>query len=145
MYSFILDLHSITRWIVLITGIVATIAAIIGWVKKKEWTATDNKMGLIYTISFDIQLLLGLMLYLWLSPLTKLAFTDFGAAMADKDLRFYAVEHLAIMLLALILAHVGRVLSKKAIGVKKFMWAAIFFGISLLLVLGSIPWFRPLL
>ena len=64
MYSFILDLHSITRWIVLITGIVATIAAIIGWVKKKEWTATDNKMGLIYTISFDIQLLLGLMLYL---------------------------------------------------------------------------------
>ena len=145
MYDFILTLHNITRWIVLIAGIVATVTAIIGWAKKKEWTATDNKMGLIYTISFDIQLLLGLMLYLWLSPITQAAFKDFGAAMSNKDLRFYAVEHLSMMLLALILAHVGRVLSKKATGVKKFMWAAIFFGISILLVLGSIPWDRPLL
>jgi hypothetical protein len=145
MYDFILTLHNLTRWIVLIAGIVATVTAIIGWVKKKEWTATDNKMGLIYTISFDIQLLLGLMLYLWLSPLTKLAFEDFGAAMADDKLRFFAVEHFSMMLLALILAHVGRVLSKKAAGTKKFMWAAILFGISIILVLGSIPWFRPLL
>ena len=145
MYNFILTLHNITRWIVLIAGLVATITALFGWLRKKEWTATDNKMGLIYTISFDIQLILGLILYLWLSPITQLAFKDFGAAMGDDSMRFFAVEHISIMLLALILAHVGRVLVKRADGVSKFKRATIFFGISLLLVLGSIPWWRPLL
>ena len=140
MYNLVLTLHDITRWIVLIAGIVATVTAFIGWMRKKEWTALDNRMGLIYTISFDIQLILGLMLYLWLSPITQIAFNDFGAAMSDKNLRFFAVEHISVMLLALILAHVGRVLSKRADGVGKFKRAAIFFGISIVLVLGSIPW-----
>ena len=140
MFDIVLTLHNITRWIVLIAGLLAAGTALFGWLRKKEWTATDNKLGLIYTISFDIQLILGLMLYFWLSPLMKVVFLDFGAAMGDKDLRFFAVEHISIMVIALILAHVGRALSKKATGTGKFKRAAIFFGISIILVLSRIPW-----
>ena len=66
------------------------------------------------TMTVDIQLLLGLPLYLVLSPVTTLAMKNFGAAMKNPQLRFWAVEHLAMMMLAVILVHVGRVLARKA-------------------------------
>ena len=94
----------------------------------------------------DIQLLLGLLLYFVFSPITKTAFQDFGAAMADSELRYFAVEHLLMMVIAVVLVHIGRALSRRAdTDNSKYKRAAIFFTLSLLVVLAAIPWFRPLL
>jgi hypothetical protein len=91
-----------------------------------------------------VNVLLGLILYLFLSPFVRRAFADFGAAMGDNELRFFAVEHIFGMILALVLAHVGRVLSKKATeSVKKYRAAALWFALSLVAVLVMIPWDRP--
>ena len=64
-------------------------------------------------IALDVQMLLGLLLYGVLSPYTAAAMKDFGAAMRDPVLRFWAVEHLTMMLSAVVLVHVGRVLARK--------------------------------
>lgn len=146
MYPIVLGLHNITRWIVLIVGIVAVVRAFMGWFGKKPWGDLDNKLGLYFTISMDVQLLLGLLLYVVLSPITTAAFSDFGAAMADPTVRFWLVEHIFMMIVAVILAHVGRTLSKKAAtDVSKHQRAAIFFTLAIVAVLAAIPWFRPLL
>ncbi len=94
----------------------------------------------------DLQFLVGILLYAFYSPLTKAAFANFGAAMQNPDLRFYAVEHISMMVIALALVHIGRAKSKKATSpLKKHRSAAIFYTISLILILAAIPWNRALI
>ena len=146
MYSFVLTVHNIMRWVVLIVGIIAIVRAFIGWFGKKEWADLDDKLGLGFTISVDVQLLLGLLLYVFLSPITTNAFSNMSAAMSDSGTRYFLIEHSLMMLVAIILAHFGRSRAKKAdTDVGKFKNTAIFFTIAMLIILAMIPWFRPLL
>jgi hypothetical protein len=146
MYPLILGLHNLVRWVALILAIVATVGAFSGWFGKRQWSERDRKIGSFFAIAMDIQLLLGLILYFVYSPLTRTALADFGAAMGVADLRFFAIEHFFYMFLALVFAHLGSVLARRAPDSKaKFQRAAIFFGLSLLLILLGIPWTRTLI
>jgi hypothetical protein len=145
MYQIILGIHNIVRWVALILAIVATVGAFSGWFGKRQWSERDRKIGSFFGIAMDIQLLLGLLLYFVFSPITRAAMADFGAAMGVTDLRFFGMEHAFYMLLAVVSAHLGSILSRRAPDSKtKFQRAAIFFGLSLLLILLGIPWMRPL-
>jgi hypothetical protein len=129
------------RWIVLILAVVAFVRALIGWLGKQEWTALDNRLGMLLSASTDLQVLLGIILYIFLSPITTTAFRDLGAAMGDELQRFWTLEHVLLMIVALILIHVGRATSKSAEGARgKHKRAAIFFGLALLVILIAIPW-----
>jgi len=144
MYPFVLAVHNVIRWVVLIAGILAAVRALIGWLGKKEWTKQDRLFGMIFTSSVDIQLLLGILLYFVFSPITKGAFGDFGAAMGVKDIRFFAIEHVFYMILALVFAHLGSFLPKKVDdAVSKHKRAAIWFSLAVLIILAGIPWWRP--
>jgi Ca2+/Na+ antiporter len=146
MYGFFLAVHNILRWIVLALLIIALVRALWGWFGKREWTSTDRKVGMFYSVSLDIQLLLGLLLYFVYSPITKTAFKDFGAAMASADLRFFALEHILMMVLAVVFAHVGVASAKRAEEpLLKHRRTAIWFTLSLIVILLGMPWFRPLL
>lgn len=145
MYTGLLHTHNMFRWLVLIVLILAVFFALTGWFGKKEWTKKDKLTGLLLTIFMDIQFLVGIILYAFVSPITKAAFADFGAAMKNSDLRFYAVEHLIMMVIALALVHIGKAKAKKAAAPwKKHKISAIFYGIALLLILAAIPWERAL-
>ena len=111
MYTGLLHTHNLLRWIILFTMLAALILAFTGWFGKKDWTKKDNLAGLLLTLFIDLQLVVGLFLYFFVSPFTKAAFADFGAAMKNSDLRFYAVEHLLLMIIALVLVHIGRIKS----------------------------------
>ena len=115
MYPLVLSLHNIVRWVVLILGIIVFIRALIGWIGNRDWTERDRKLGSFFTISIDIQLLLGLALFVFFSPLTRSAFQDFGAAMKVADLRFFTLEHTFYMVLAIVFAHIGNGMTKKDI------------------------------
>ena len=145
MYGFVLGVHNLLRWVAVIMIAIAFGRAIWGWLGKREWLEADRKTGLFATISVDMQLLFGLILY-FISPITKAAFSDFGAAMGVDDLRFFALEHVFYMVLAFVFAHLGSVLPKRASdALGRHRRAAIFFGLALLLILLGIPWGRPLL
>ncbi len=146
MYELVLTLHSLVRWAIVIVGIVAVVRAFMGWRGKKPWTQLDDRLGLGFTSVMDLNLLLGLLLYFVLSPITTGAFGDFAGAMGNSGLRFYLVEHLSLMIVAVIVAHIGRSRAKKAASDEgKHKQAAIFFALSILLVLLAIPWDRGLL
>ncbi|QNH63496.1 hypothetical protein [Hymenobacter sediminicola] len=142
MYSTVLLLHSWTRWLVLVFGLIALFRAFSGWQGRKPFVGADNGMGAAFVGSMHLQLLLGLILYFGLSPFGMKAFeTAGGAVMKDPIGRFWGVEHLVGMLLAVVAAQVGRTLSKKAVDpIIKHKKAFTWFLIALLLVLVMIPW-----
>jgi hypothetical protein len=146
MYTGLLHTHNLFRWLVLIMLVIAIGFAFAGWIGKTEWTKKDKITGLLLTIFMDIQFLVGVILYAFISPFTKAAFADFGAAMKNANLRFYAVEHILMMIIALVLIHIGRSRSKKASASwKKHRTSAIFYGIALVVILAAIPWDRALM
>ena len=143
MYTGLMHVHNIVRWLVLLAAILAIGFAFVGWLGKKDWKKSDNILGLLYTVLIDIQLLTGIILYAFVSPITKAAFADFGAAMENDTLRFYAVEHITMMIVALIVVHIGRARSKKALIVThKHRRAAIYYSIGFIIILAGIPWSR---
>lgn len=96
---------------------------------------------MLATIALDIQMLLGLLLYVFLSPFTTQAFQDFGAAMREPGMRYWAVEHSTLMLLAVIVAHIGNVMARKALSDRaRQLRTAWFFGVVVLLLLLGMPW-----
>ncbi|SHF68221.1 hypothetical protein SAMN05444274_107169 [Mariniphaga anaerophila] len=145
MYSGLLHTHNMFRWLVLIPLVLAVLFALTGWFGRNEWKKRDSIAGLVLTIFMDIQFLVGLILYAFVSPVTKAAFADFGAAMGNSDLRFYAVEHILLMVVALAFVHIGKSKTKKtSVSHKKYRAATIWYGLSLILVLAGIPWSRAL-
>jgi len=140
LYSIVLTLHSFVRWVLVIVAVIAVVRALAGWLGKKEWTALDSRLGILLSSSADLQMLLGLILYIFLSPLTQAAFKDFGAAMSNPGLRYWGVEHIVMLFAAVVLIHIGQTMAKRAEGALKYKRAAIFLGLALLAMLVAIPW-----
>jgi len=140
MTATVIALHSLLRWVVLLTGLAAAGRGIAGW-SGRTWTPADSRAGLFFVAALDLQLVIGLVLYLFLSPTVRVGSIDIGAAMRDSTLRFFLVEHAFGMLAAVTLAHLGRIrIRKSADDRRRQRSAAVFFGLALLLVALSIPW-----
>ena len=139
MYTIFLVIHSWVRWIALVTGFGATLAAFTGRVEGKDSPA--DRWGLFLILALDIQMLTGLMLYLVLSPNMKEILAHFGEAMKRSDTRFWAVEHITAMFAAVVVAHVGRVLARKATTpASKRTRLLVCFAVSTILMLIGMPW-----
>jgi len=142
MYQFTLYTHSWIRWIVFILALVVVVKSLIGlFSDNQSYKKLDNILAASFVGTMHLQLLIGLILYFFLSPLTSLAMKDMGSAMRDSELRFWAVEHITVMIFAVIFAQVGRSISKKSSDTSvKFRFQSIFFGAALLLMIIGIPW-----
>src|SRR5262245_16844020 len=141
MYSSALWLHSWLRWAVLLTGLVAWLRAISGKTARRPWTPQDELWGLLLTISVDLQFLVGLVLYLFLSPITRLGLRNFAAAMQINVARFFTVEHVIGMVAGIALVHIARVKIRKMTDAqRKHHLAMVLFGIALVLMIISTPW-----
>jgi hypothetical protein len=141
MYPLFLTLHSFVRWAVVILGVIVIVRAIMGLAGKRDWLAADGRFVSFFTMSMNIQFVLGLILYIFLSPTVQRAMTDFGGAMGDRIARFWLVEHMTMMIVALALTHVGAArVRKAAAAVGKHRNALIFIGLSMLAIFLAIPW-----
>ena len=138
----LLKLHSVLRWLVLILAVYAIVKAYIGFSQKTPFAKSDNSAGIMFTSMVDIQLLIGLIVY-FTSGLgfKNIQANGMGYVMKDSFARFFAVEHVSMMLIAIVLIHIGRSKSKKATDdVSKHKKAFWFYLIGLLIILASIPW-----
>lgn len=141
MYDLLLFAHSWLRWLVLLAVLMAVARAAGGVSTRRPWTPVDDRAGMWMTASLDLQMLIGIVLYGFLSPVTKSAFVDMAAAMRAAPIRFFVVEHPVGMIVAIALAHIGRGrVRKAATSEAKHKTALIFFGLALLVLLLSIPW-----
>ncbi len=140
MYSFILPVHSFLPYVILSLLIISVLVFTVKLLGKKPFTKGDRILALLTLIFTHVQFLVGLILY-FISPITKAAFKNSGEIMSNPDYRFYAVEHILVMLLAITLITIGHSRSKKAsLPTQKFRNLTLFFLLGLILILSRIPW-----
>jgi hypothetical protein len=139
MYNILVFLHSYNRYLLMAALVFVLYRAYSGWFGRKPYEKIDNAASAALLGFTHLQLLLGLILYAGVSPRTQAAFENFGLAMKDSWLRYFAVEHLTVMLLAVVMIQLGRTLSKKAvIAEQKHRKLAVYTTIGLLLILMSL-------
>lgn len=131
MYNGLLHLHNTLRWVILFLLLVVIVQAI----TKKEGI---RKSSLWLLIAGHITLLLGLYQYFTglLGYNLIATATSFGDVMKNSVLRFWAVEHISAMLIAILIITIARKSAKNLIYKK----AAILYVIALLLILAAVPW-----
>ena len=141
LYNVMVHVHSVGRWIVLLLLLFAIFNSLIAG--TRPFIKSDNRLGLFVTIAGDIMLLIGIYLY-FVGPRGYKTFESFGsmgAVMKDPTARFYAVEHIAGMLIAVVLMHIGKAQARKPMGDRaKHRRTMIFYFLALLIILVSIPW-----
>src|SRR4051794_20689843 len=103
MYNAALALHSWLRWVVLLAGLLAVARAIAGRSSGRPWSRADDLVSAIFIGILDLQMLLGLIMYFAMSPITRADMEDIGAAMANTGLRFWTIEHPFGMIVAIAL------------------------------------------
>lgn len=142
MYYTTLFLHSWLRWIVLILMILVIFRSLNGWFGRKDYLASDNKLAVFFIAGMHLQLVIGLLLYFVWSPWgVQLFDAGMGAVMKDSMKRYWAVEHITTMILAVVFAQIGRTRSKKSsTSLAKHKNLAIFTIIALVLILLRVPW-----
>ena len=124
--------HSGLRWIALLLLLLAIINAF----TAKNYEKKHRLVNLFTMITFHTQLVLGIILY-FLSD--KVQFTE--GWMKQAMYRFYGMEHLTGMLLAIIAITIGHSKSKKAAdAASKFKAIKLWYVLALILVVAFIPW-----
>ena len=132
MYTGLLHLHNTLRWVVLI----AILVAIVQLLMKKD----ALKASKVLLISAHSTLVLGLYQYFFNNRglgFESIKANGMAAVMKDHLARFWAVEHIFSMLLAIILITIGHVKYKKG-GTPKI--TLILYILALLLIFAAIPW-----
>jgi hypothetical protein len=142
LYSFVLHLHSVGRWLVLLLLLVAIFNSLIAG--RRPFIRSDARTGTILVILADVMFLVGLSLWFF-NPKdvghVSLKYHSFSEIMKNTQLRFYFLEHPIMMLLAIILLHIGKAQGRKAISDRaKHTRTVVFYFLALLLILISIPW-----
>lgn len=140
MYVAVLFIHSWLRYAVLGMGLWLLVAVIRGLRRGDAWAAADDRVHARFLAVLDVQFLLGLLLYFWLSPIAAAARADWGATMKEATLRFFGMEHLVTMFLAIAIVHVARARSKRREGSARYRTVLIAQCLWLVLTLVAIPW-----
>jgi ABC-type dipeptide/oligopeptide/nickel transport system permease subunit len=131
--TFLILLHSILRYGLLILVVMAVFFSLYGLITRTPVLIGHRQVTVWAVLLAHIQLVLGIILYIvrgW-----------YKVAVDSRIDRYWKMEHIGIMLVAIILITMGRVLSKRAKDDrKKQIYVAVFFLIALLLMLMMMPW-----
>lgn len=135
MYDFLKTTHSIIRYIVLLGGIGAIVTILMAARQRAKL------FSIIFLASSHLQLVIGLLLYFKYSPWFDMLKDAPKEVMKNSQYRFFAVEHIAMMVIAIILVTIGHSKLKKALANNaKLKTPLILFIVALLVMLASIPW-----
>ncbi len=134
MYSIINTLHSYNRYLILAALVYVLYRSWTGWMGKKPFEKADNTASLVLLILAHTQLLLGLIQYFVTSP-----YTTGDMPTSDPWVRYFKMEHISGMILAIVLIQLGRTFSKKAATDEdKHKKLAIYTTVATLLIVGML-------
>lgn len=140
LYNILLQIHSAGRWVLILLLLIAIFNSMVAG--GRPYIKSDARTGLILVSTADIMLLIGF--YLWYAGswgYKQIEAMGFSAVMKDPVARFFAVEHMAGMLISVILIHIGKIQGRKKIADRtKHKRTFLYYIIALLVILISIPW-----
>jgi uncharacterized membrane protein len=133
MNSILTHAHSGLRWV----AIILLLLAIVNAFTSKTFEKKHKMINLFTMITLHTQLIIGLIQYFITSGKVKF----FDGWMKEAAYRFYGMEHLLGMLIAIVLITVGYSKSKRGTtDAEKFKSIKVFYLIGFILILASIPW-----
>ena len=145
MLTGLLFLHSVFRWLVLLSLLYALYRAVAGYVAGRSFNKTDDAVRHWAATIAHVQLMLGIVLYTQsiTAKISGKAFTESGHI---REPFFFGVIHLLMMSSAIVLITIGSAIARRSpTDRQKFKTILIWFGLGLLLILIAIPWpFSPL-
>lgn len=149
MYPIILYAHSWIRWAIILLAVVNIFNSIKGVYSNRPYSIFDNRLSLFFVSAVHLQATLGLLLYFIFSPFAFNAILSGAPVMTEDILRFWSIEHIFAMTIAVTLITIGRVKTKKASKNNlKFKIQLIYFGMGVFFILSALPylesgrWFR---
>jgi len=141
MYAVTLIVHSWLRWLLLLAGLLLLARAARALRRNADWSGRDVRAVRLFVGLADLQLMLGLLLYVVLSPIVRIALSDLRAAMASSVLRFFVVEHITAMAIAVVVLHVGKLRALRAASARgRHKGVLLTVSLFLACVLIGIPW-----
>ena len=142
MLDLLKHVHSGLRWVALILLLLAIVNAF----TSKTYEKKHKMINLFAMVTLHTQLLIGLGLY-FISPRVQFVKGWMSSKVAEGMYRFYNLEHILLMIIAIALVTIGHSKSKKgATPEEKFKPIKLWYVIGLLLILAAIPWpFRTVL
>lgn len=136
---YVLYIHSILRYFILIFAAVVSVQCLIGMLQKKRFAKSNRMPALLLLIFCDMQLLLGFVLYYYKMIASNVLGS--GNVMGDTYKRFFGVEHSVSMIIAIVLVHVGYSITKKNIAYdrkfKRLFWCSF---VALAIFMAMTPW-----
>lgn len=145
MYLTLLALHSLIRWLVLGSLLSAIFYSYRGWMTNRKFSKSENFIQIATVTISHIQLVVGVWLY-FISPVVDYFLDNFNDAIHQRDIRFFGMEHITMMLIAIVVITIGSAkVKRKATDSEKFKSMAVWFTVALVIIFFSIPWhFSPL-
>lgn len=137
--------HSILRWFVLGSLLYSIFRAYKGYSLQLPFSKTDNSVRHWTATIAHIQLIFGILNYVQ-SPIVKYFWKNFKEGIQNKEIAFFGILHIFLMLVSIVLITIGSALAKrKAADPDKFKTMLLWFSIALLIIFIAIPWpFSPL-
>lgn len=137
MYNGLLHAHSGLRWVALILIVVAIFNAAKSQTSGK-YLKKDKMINLFAMIILHTQLLIGLGLF-FINEKSKVSYGE--GWMKDAMFRFFGLEHILGMLIAITIVTIGRKKAEKLVGTRdKHRKIMVTYTIGLILIVASIPW-----
>ena len=97
--GFVLMLHSILRWVIIVVGFIALVKFLMGWVGKTEFAKMDRGLSAGFSGLIDLQVTLGFIYFLW-------------DGLANTGFPMFRIEHMITMLIAAVVAHLPSFMKK---------------------------------
>lgn len=144
MYPFLLSLHSLFRWLVLLSLLLSISIAYKGWRRDSEFTSVANSVRHWTATIAHLQLLLGITIY-FQSPVVRLPM-PYDAQKLINEQPFFKYIHIMLMLFSVVLITIGSAKAKRITSAAaKYRTILIWFVIALIIIFIAIPWpFSPL-
>ena len=138
IYSFAFKIHIVISSITMLAGIATIALSVQGLIRKRDYGRGDFGVSMVFNVALYFQLILGFLIYYLLRTAQEGPMWEVPDTQNDASLRFWAIEHIALMIFALFLTQLGRAFIKKSKGsFRKFRASLFYFGASLLLILFS--------
>ena len=97
--GFVLMLHSILRWIIVLIGLFALVKFLVGWVRKSDFAKMDRGLQAGFSGLVDLQVTLGFIYFFW-------------NGLAGAGFPMFRIEHMVTMLVAAVVAHLPSFMKK---------------------------------
>lgn len=141
-FYFIKILHYIISSTFVLIAIVLLYRSIVGVLKKKEYKTVDKILSYIFIINLYLQLIFGLILFSNIESSVGYDYVSADGTIKMVSKRFWPIEHIVLMIFALLIANLGFIFSNKIQnGLSKYKKVLTYYSVAILLIaysLGSI-------